>query len=262
MPRAAVNGTEIHYETRGEGDPVLLLIGLSGIGRGWAEQIPLFGREHLVVFPDHRGTGRSARPEEGYTIETHAADMAGLLRSLGCGPAHVVGSSAGGAIAQVMALDHPDVVRTLTLASSWARPDAFFRHQFQMRRSILMEMGVRAYVEASAIFVFSPRFFRDFPERVREWCEAAVAASPDSVIAARRIEMLLAHDRLKNLPAVRQPTLVIVGSDDLCTPPHLSEELATAIPGSELTVMEGGHLVHREHPEAFHALVEGFLPGH
>ncbi len=68
--------------------------------------IPLVAEDFLTIVPDHRGTGRSSVPDGPYTIEDHAQDMAGMLRSIGCGPAHIVVSSTGGAIAQVMALDH------------------------------------------------------------------------------------------------------------------------------------------------------------
>jgi aminoacrylate hydrolase len=73
------------------------------------------------VLPDHRGTGKTTRATDGYTIAQHAADMAALLRHLELGPTHLVGSSTGGAIAQGMALDHARLVRSLTMSSSFAR---------------------------------------------------------------------------------------------------------------------------------------------
>ena len=101
--------------------------------------------------------GSSSWPSSGYTIAEHAADMAAVLRDLGCGPAHLIGSSTGGAIAQVMALDYPDLVRSLTLMGAWAAPDDFFRHQFETRKRILLEAGMPLYVEGSVLFLSSPR---------------------------------------------------------------------------------------------------------
>ena len=63
----------------------------------------LFGKDYLTVVPDHRGAGQSTFAEDGYTIEQHASDMAETLRKINCGPAHIIGSSTGGAIATVMA---------------------------------------------------------------------------------------------------------------------------------------------------------------
>src|SRR5205823_5456796 len=120
----------IHYETMGSGSPVLLLAGLGGVGRSWGPQVELFARNHLVILPDHRGTGQSTMTTQGQTIEQHAVDMAALIRQVGAGPVHVVGSSTGGAIAQVLALDHAELVKSAAITSSWARIDAYFRAQF------------------------------------------------------------------------------------------------------------------------------------
>ena len=262
MPEAAVNGVEIHYEVEGRGDPVMLLVGLPGVGRGWGPQVGLFAREYLTIVPDQRGAGASSRPESGYTIEEHAADMAGVLRALGCGPAHLVGSSTGGAIAQVMALDHPDVVRSLTIMGSWAAPDDFFRHQFETRKRILLEGGLRVYAEASALFLFSPQYFRDRYPAVREYCDLGASSASDPALMVKRIDMILNADQKARLGGIRHATLILVGRHDACTPPYFSEELARLIPGAELVVLEGGHLAYFEDPTGFYDTVAGFIRRH
>lgn len=262
MPRAAVNGIEVHYELAGRGDPAMLLVGLPGVGRGWGPQIDLFSRDYLTIVPDQRGAGATSRPETGYTIAEHAADMAGLLRSLDCGPTHLVGSSTGGAIAQVMALDHPDVVRSLTIMGSWAAPDDFFRHQFETRKRILLEGGLRVYAEASALFLFSPQYFRDHYPVVREYCDLGASSASDPDIMVKRIDMILAADQKARLGAIEHPTLVVVGRYDSCTPSYFSEELARLIPGAERAVLEGGHLVYFEDPTGFYGTVAAFLRRH
>lgn len=235
---------------------------MPGVGRGWGPQISLFARDFLTIVPDQRGAGLSSRPETGYTIAEHAADMAGLLRDLGCGPAHLVGSSTGGAIAQVMALDHPDVVRTATIMGSWAAPDDFFRHQFETRKQILLESGLRVYVEASALFLFSPQYFRDHYDEVRRYCDLGASGASDPQIMVKRIDMILQADQKARLREITQPVLVVVGRYDSCTPPYLSEELVRLIPGAELAVLEGGHLVYWEDPAGFYERVAGFLRAH
>ena len=257
MVQMAVNGIEVHVQMHGQGDPVLLLAGLSGVGRGWGEQIDRFASTFLTIVPDQRGTGDSTRSEDGYTIEAHAVDMAEVLRTIGCGPAHVVGSSTGGAIAQVLALDHPDVVRSISLISSWGRADAFFRHQFAVRKEILRQEGSEAYARVTALFLFSPWFFRNHYDEVTAWCETARSVDPD--IMTKRIDMILKHDQLDRLPEIAVPSLVVVGRADACTPPQFSEELAEAIPGSKLTVLDGGHLIYKERPDEFHRSVTEFL---
>ena len=79
---------------------------------------------------------------------------------------------------------------------------------------------------------------------------------------AARIDMILAHDVLDRLGEIRHPTLVLVGGSDGCTPPYFSAELAAAIPGAELKMLEGGHLIYKEDPEGFHAAVADFIDRH
>lgn len=259
---AHVNGIDIAFEEAGTGPPLLLLTGLGGAGRAWGSHRTRFASEFRTVVPDHRGAGGSSKPTGGYTIDAHAADMADLLRELGTGPAHVVGSSTGGAVGQVMALDHPDVVRSLVLVSSWAGPDEYFRREFEVRKRVLETSGVRAYLEASAVFLFAPSFTAGHGDRLDRWIEAAAAADPDPAIVGMRIDMIVDHDARDRLGAIDVPTLVLVGNEDICTPPYLSKELAARIPGAELVVLPGGHLIYDERPDAFHDTVREFARRH
>jgi aminoacrylate hydrolase len=183
--------------------------------------------------------------------------MAAVLRQLGLGPVHLVGSSTGGAIAQVMALDHPDVTRSIVLADSWAKPDAYFRHQFAVRRRTLTELGPRAYAEASALFLFGQEHFRDRFSEIEEWID--LAGQADASVGAQRIDMILAFDESQRLADIQVPSLVVVGDADICTPVSMSEELVGLIPGATLEVLNGGHLIYKERPEAFFEVVDGFL---
>lgn len=259
MPKMKVAGIELAYSRRGRGDPVMLIAGLSGRGEGWGDQVDLFAAEFDVIVPDHPGTGDSGHPDR-FSLEHHAEAMAGLIDALGSGPAHIVGSSTGGAIAQRMALDHPHTVRTTSLVSSWARADDFFRHQFAVRQDTLRRLGTGAYSDLTALFLFSPVFFRDHYEEVGRW--RAAAAQGDVDVMSDRIDMIIAHDELQRLGNIDVPTLVLVGDADACTPPHLSRELAEAIPGADFVVLEGGHLIYKESVERFHRVVSGFVRRH
>lgn len=260
MPTAAVADVDLYYEIEGSGDPVVLLSGLTGMGRSWAGLLPAFAAGHETIVFDQPGSGRSGLPPE-FSIEHHALAVAEAVRSLGCGPVHVVGTSTGGAIAQVMALDHADVVRSITLASSWARADAFFRHQFKVRKDILLGMGEPAYAEASALLLFSPEYLRDHSDTIGRRREVADSGPPAEVMA-RRIDMVVAHDQLDRLGDIDKPALVLVGSHDACTPPYFSRELAARIPGAELVVLDGGHSIHTEAADEFRRHVLGFVDRH
>jgi len=193
MPTMTAAGVELAYTRQGTGDPVVLVAGLGGEGKGWGSQIESFAQDFDTIVPDHPGTGASGHTES-YTLEHHARALADLITGLGTGPAHIVGSSTGGAIAQIMALDHPATVCSISLVSSWARADDFFRHQFAVRKDTLLRLGSAAYAETTALFLFSPTFFRDHYDKVRAWADSA--SGGDASVMAARIDMIMAHDQL------------------------------------------------------------------
>lgn len=262
MPTIQSSDAEIFYEVSGSGSPVMLIAGLGGVGASWGPQTALFARNHTVIVPDHRGTGRSTHTAKGQTISQHAADFAAIIEKVGAGPVHLVGSSTGGAITQAMALDHPKLVRSATIASSWSRVDPFFRRQFAARAQMIASAGVQAATEMGALFLFDPRFQMTNQPVVQAWVDATVKGASQADIALKRMDMILAHDRLDDLGRIKCPTMVIVGEADFCTPPHLSEQMAKAIPGCELVKLPGGHFFYMEHPQVFHERVEAFFRKH
>ncbi len=262
MPMIQSTDAEIYYEVSGSGSPVLLIAGLAGTGATWGPQKALFDKNHTVIIPDHRGTGKSSHTPKGQTISQHAADFATIIEKLGVGPVHCVGSSTGGAITQALALEHPALVKTATIASSWARVDPFFRRQFAARAQMIGSAGVKAATEMAALFLFDPRFQMTNEPVVQGWIEAASKNASAADIALARMDMILNHDRLADLGGVKCPAMVIVGQSDFCTPPHLSEQMAAAIPGAEFVQLPGGHFFYMEHPDLFHSRVEAFFRKH
>ncbi len=258
-------GISQYYEVHGDpaNPPVLLVAGLGGVGTSWGAQVKLFAERYYVIVPDHRGTGRTTHAADGYTTQQLAADMAALVEHLALGPVHVVGASTGGAIGQYMALNHPRTVRSLTMASSFARFDAFVRREFEVRRKLAAESDRQTLYSCYALFLFSPAYARENPERVQAWVDRVLAnpeAPGDREIALKRIDMIAAHDTLAQLGAITQPTLVICGDHDFCTPLPLSQEIAGAVPGAELAVLEGGgHFIDIEQEADFFEIVSAFI---
>jgi aminoacrylate hydrolase len=216
--------------------------------------------------PDHRGTGQSSRTLEGHATAQLATDMASLVEHLALGPVNVVGASTGGAIAQYMALDHPHTVRTLTLTSSFARFDPFMQREFEVRRKMAAEWDRHTLFSGYALFLFSPRYTHQHPDRVTAWIERAAmhpAEPQDREIALKRIDMIAEHDALARLAHIQQPTLVVCGDHNFCTPLPLSEEIARAVPGAELVILEdAGELIEIEKEEEFFQLVSNFIARH
>src|SRR5918997_348105 len=120
MPTANVNGQELHYLQRGEGEPLLLIQGMSGTHLSWGDEfLEALEPEFSLTYFDNRGAGKSSRVDDPFSIEDMADDAAGLLDAVGIERAHVLGISMGGMIAQQLALKHPERLRTLTLGCTY-----------------------------------------------------------------------------------------------------------------------------------------------
>ena len=118
MPRTSIGDCHLYYERHGGGFPVIFVTGLSGYAAYWREQIPAFAKEFEVIVHDHRGVGQSDHSQISYTVERLAADVIGLMDALGIKKAHVVGHSTGGAIAQILAIEHPTRLASIVISAS------------------------------------------------------------------------------------------------------------------------------------------------
>lgn len=262
MPNVSIGDAEIFYEESGQGPALLLVPGLNGVGSFWARQVPDLARDFRVIVHDHRGTGQSTYSRIRYSVEQMADDVLRLMDKLGVASAHLVGHSTGGAIGQVIALDHPERLESLVLSATWPGPDAYFRRLFAARREILVNLGVEAYLRSSVLALAPPSWVSANDAALTEQHRQAAAASPPVEILTSRIDAIVAFDRRQRVHEIRTPTLVVVAQDDMVTPRFYSDELAERIPGAKLTVLDGGgHFVPQIAPERYNPVVGGFLRG-
>ena len=276
MSIAKVGANELFYEANGEGDPLLLIMGLAADSTAWLFQIPDFARHYRTIVFDNRGVGRSSKPRGPYTIHEMADDAAGLLDVIGIARAHVVGVSMGGMIAQELALRHPKRVRGLVLACTFPEPDADAERQ---RQFSLARFGGRVTasgeteIDVSAVdplMLFQhllPRVFnqsfidRELPKLLQIFGGALqYGFSLEAILG--QVEAIMGHRATDRLREITAPTLVITGDADLLVSPANSDVLARNIPGAKLVKVPGGsHGFNFETPDVFNREVIDFLAG-
>jgi pimeloyl-ACP methyl ester carboxylesterase len=265
MPFAEAHGYEVYYEEHGEGDSVLLVAGLGCDTSTWAPQLDELSRHYRVLVFDNPGSGRTSGPPGPYSTEFFADVAAGLLDRLQAGPAHVVGLSMGGAIAQQLAVRSPDRVRSLSLHATWGRADRFFASVLRSWQSYARAVPRLELARQLWLWVYTVWYFNDRPEAIAE-LERWVAEHPAPQSAedfCAQAEACIAHDTLDLLEEIRAPAYISVGDRDLLTPAHHAYAIKERMPAARLRVWQKmGHAPYWEIPEEFNARQLDFLREH
>lgn len=264
MPFLELNdGDSLYYETHGSGPPLLLVTGLSGTAAFWAHLVDDLAQHVTLILHDHRGTGRSSLSQIDYSVDQMADDALQLIDHLGFDKVHFAGHSTGGAIGQTLAIEHPTRLDRVVLSATWPGKDAYFDLFFTWRKRLLLDVGREDYLRSILFAAKPPKWYRDHPEELAamtpEFIEERV---PDLHCAASRLDAIMAFDRRTQAPQITNPCLVICASDDIVTPPYLSQELAGLIPNARLTLLpDGGHFYPQTRPDDFLEAVTGFVRG-
>lgn len=267
--RVGPAGIDIAYQRLGnpDGPIVLLIMGIAAQSIHWPDAFchALVDRGLQVIRFDNRDAGLSthltdAPPPDlpsalagdlssvSYTLSDMAADAVGLLGGLGIGKAHVVGASMGGAIAQTMAIEYPDRVRSLTsmmsttgnLSVGQPSPDVL-REVFGGPRAVTREEVIQQMLRASRA-VGSPGYPRDESEAAARASRAYDRSYDPIGVARQAIASVASGDRTERLRHLDVPTLVIHGLADRMCDVSGGRATAEAIPGADLVVIEGmGH---------------------
>jgi pimeloyl-ACP methyl ester carboxylesterase len=278
-----VNGIDIYYEIHGSGEPVLLIEGLGYSAWMWYKQIPTFSEKYQVILFDNRGAGNTDKPDSEYSIEIMADDASGLLRTLGIGPAHVLGISLGGFIAQELALRHPDLVKSLVLVSTNSGPGRQVIRNSQHLNGLFklwgilpgtFEMSGKASVPLGFEYgitkedriryglslAFTPEYFKAHPEEIEKIVAWRLENPQPGYAWSRQLTAGMNFDSSKRAGDIHAPTLVINGTEDRIVTPESASELARIIPDSRYIEIEGsGHLMFIERSDEFNEKVMGFL---
>jgi 3-oxoadipate enol-lactonase len=256
MPDITANGVRLHYEVRGEGPTVLLLHPVGLDLTCWEAQTEFLRTEYRVVALDLRGHGRSEVAPPPYSLSTFAADSHELLLSLNATPAHVMGLSLGGMVAQVLALDYPTDVLSLILADTVCNLTPDGRAAMVARGEAAERGGMESVVQATLDRWFTPGFIgSEVVARCRRRLLADSVTTWDA--AWRAISEVNTESRLHE---IRVPALVMTGELDVSSPVERGRAIADAIPGARFLIVPGApHIAPMELPDLFNPLVLEFL---
>lgn len=256
------HGTRIHYEVTGraDGEPLLLIQGLGADRRGWAFQRFALARRFRLYLVDNRGAGGSDKPHGPYDLEEMAEEALAVLDAEGVRSAHVLGASMGGVLAQILAVRHPERVRSLVLACTASRHLPWRRDLLEEWAALAERRGMRALAGKAVKWLVGPRQHRRFQLPFAVLSPFVLNVPAHAFAAQARAILAFPDDIRELLRSVVVPTMVIVGSQDILTPLADSEELCELIPHAELHVIGGAaHGLMVEHAGTFNEKVLGFL---
>ncbi len=262
MAYLELDDARVYYETRGAGVPLVLIAGLASDSQSWLSVIEGLAARFFVVSVDNRGAGRTIPADSPASLRTMADDCARLICSLGIGPAHILGHSMGGFIAQDLAIRHPGLVRRLVLAGT-APVNSKRNNALFATWAASKEAGLPRDVWFRSLFfwILSEEFFKN-----GEAVEFAVRYSveypyPQSVTAFRnQVQAIAVFDCLEEVKRITAPSLVLAASEDLLFSPSVCARHAREIPSAQFRQIDGaGHSMHMERPEEFLKIVLDFL---
>jgi pimeloyl-ACP methyl ester carboxylesterase len=238
---AEVNGIQIYYALYGEGDPVILLHGGLGHADMWSHQVAELSKTYQVIVMDSRGHGRSTRNDEPYTYELMASDVIALMDFLKIDNASLIGSSDGGIIGLVMAINNPERLERVFAFGANADPSGLIT-------DIADDTVINQYSEmASADY-------------------ARLSSTPDAYQSFLEVtgEMVATQPNItEELKTITIPVTIAEGEYSEVIKREHTEMMAREIPGAKLVILSGvSHFAMFQNPEEFNAALETFLAGH
>lgn len=263
MPTAHVNGITINYEIDGADSgkgTIVLINGLADDLLSWGFQVPaLVEAGYRVLRFDNRGIGQSDRPAGPYSARMMADDAKALVDQLGIKDFHLMGVSMGGMISQEYALAYGDDLKSLTLACTYGTVDKFCLTMFNMWVDLAAKIDVPFVMRDVSLWAFTVPFFNDRPDDAAEFAAAMAALDMSLEAYLAQLAVIQNHDAIGRVGALKIPTLVLAGEEDILIPVRLSKKLQEAIPGAQWATTPGGHACLWETPDPFNKAFLDFV---
>ena len=268
MPTFSSNGVEIYYQVAGEGYPLVMAHEFAGDITSWEPQVNYFSRRYRVITYCHRGYPPSEVPNdpEAYSQDLQVEDLYRLLQYLGIEQAHIGGLSMGGTLTVGFALAHPEMCRSLVIASAGAGSDSGDRERlvasWQSLSESMMTEGMEKFADGYARGAERLQFLRKDPVGWAKFHAGLAAHSAlGSSLTFRGVQMKrkTIYQLEGELQNIRIPTLVMIGDEDgPCVDPAIF--MKRNIPGAGLAVFpQAGHTINLEEPDLYNRTVSDFL---
>ncbi len=266
MPHLKLKDTEIYFETHGKGPP-FLFCSVTGLDhQAWKfHQVAEFSRDHKVIIFDYRGTGKSSKLIEKYSIKMFADDAADLLDHLDAGPAIVCGHSMGGVVGQLLAIDYPHKVKKLILASSGSAHPGARGIPLAMCRDMVRK-GFENYIREHTIETgWTKEYASTHPDQIEEFLRVRMSGIAPLENYLHFVLARQEHDHTQRLGQILAPTLVLVGDDErhgVANRTHwdAAHHLGRDIPNTKLIVLKDeGHHYLATNPASAHKAIREFI---
>lgn len=255
---ARIGDIDIHYSISGQGPWLTLSHSLATTMEMWQPQGAALGEHFTLLRYDTRGHGGTSAPPGPYTLAQLADDVRGLLQHLGIERTHWLGLSMGGMVGQTLAIRHPGLLGRVVLADTTGQMPPGAAQLWAERIATARSAGMRALVQPTLERWFTAPYRAAQPAEMAR-IAAMIEATPVDGYAGC-CAAIATTDTLAGLRRQRSPALVIVGEQDLGTPPAAAQAIASHWPGAQLVQLpDAAHLANIEQAAAFNAAVLGFL---
>lgn len=264
MPKEKINNTELYYEIHGDGDPLIMIMGLSANIDWWPPTfLEKIKKNFKTIIFDNRDAGRSENSGENYELKDMATDTIKLMDKLNIDKAHILGISMGGMIAQELVLEYPERVDKLILASTNCGNPKSILPSKKVLAELTKDRKGRSDIDIIKDFIellYTDEFIEQNPDFIEKTKIRMLRAPIKPEAYKRQINAILTFNTGRRLKDIEAPTLVIHGKEDILLPPKNAEIIANAIPNAELQYFENsGHALFSHKPEKTSELVLNFL---
>jgi pimeloyl-ACP methyl ester carboxylesterase len=274
MPTANLGDVSLYYEEKEQGEPVLLVPPSWWPAATWnVGVVPALSQRYRTIIFDCRGTGRSSKPKDGYTVQQFAQDGISFLSHLKISRSHLVGFALGGQIVQAMAIARPDLAATLTMAAAGPGSKTLSGSSRDLSPDAAREIGemgferyIKTHIDNDGM-AFNPVFYREHRDLATALADALWSGQSTVEQFGLHEQARLTWDALAKAPEVKVPALILCGADDDVnrrgsTPVGTARRLGELVPGAELALVPGvRHMTFWDGDGALKAL-QDFLARH